>query len=1668
MLGPIVGHSETNKTIEIDLAFETRRPSEMDKSSNNINGPGELNKSDDLPIETIGPGEIDSSSKTLERPLTINVTDNRLENCIDDKSSCLQNDLIDSPISTVHFNNSQLGNDVEMISEDVVQVELNCDEIISTDVVQADPDCHKMISENTVHTESDSKDAVQAETDGDEMISKDAVHDESDDEMISKDAVRVETDGDEMISKDAVHDKSDDETISKDAVRAKSDDEKISKDAVQAESDVEMISKDAVQAESDVEMISKDAVQAESDDETISKDAVQAESDGDEIISKDAVRAKSNDGVMISKDVVPTKPDVVSSEFLSTSEHLEEMPEAMMSCSAEEINTGEEKDVNSEFDATADETNITSNEMKSDDDVAKTSSENGEKIGGILTLTEESKVLEKNSSGQSGENDDRVAVGALDKPNTSTTEMSSDGAEATSDERVDMSESTVDPIRLDDFAPSCTNVSKSEQENHSFIEPKTNSLTKRISKNTDVITIDDSSSSDETESTSSLSDDEDYESYEDSIDSVVISDLEDDEISELNRLGIFRQPFNGVPKNVCQKLIADGAELSKTVASVSESNKSDAKLSVEEVATRSNSILGNEESKRTSCLEASEVGIGLNSSEQMECSNVCKNVANDIQKNTVCSSGEHSNEANDSSGSKLKQVDGKETKNKTNELQINLKLPSGDPPVICLDMDEDDLILNKELSPDKEANKSVEDCIEINDNDSPEKSGIRSSLPRLPNRGNAPIVIDVKVAESDRQNVPLNIQENEHRPMSKMLYDLGLQLASEQVLTNLIHLQKQSMNKSPNDVTSNLLEKLENSKKALGPKNEYLTFSTKSCRCGFKASSSIVLKHHLRFGADMNQGKCCICDLAMRTEKCFVKHMQSQHKIFTSVLTKPARHQCCFCTYETNSRAQVLSHVKYCQELFLPRNHLKPQPGDCDIPFFWPKNRSSVKSPVKSPNQNSSIRPTNALLAVKDTPTQKLIQVDGRTFALLKRFGANKPNEHVLMPVPLSLPNKIVSSNSDQNATPIVTSKLLASRPFQIQSQPRPTLVPNKSPVNVNFSSMKIDVRPPQPSLFRVDGNKAAVVTKPAMISKDYHVCPICQGIIKDYDSLMVHIKIVHKIIVDATKLYMCNLCQPSTRFHSKLELRAHEESVHHRNIQTSVMYLKPRTCSICKDDTIIDFPGHLRTVHGVKLSLMMQSYCCHFCSVQFDMKLEFENHMLIVHSDLFDSVNMLRETAEAKNVCHLCENSQPVSLVEHFIIVHKVSLADMLVNRHCSLCPRKFPSISSFEAHMQRNHSEYFPNLNALWTAVFLVAKSSNVAPDPGPSDDGICGTYKCFHCRDVFVSKSYRYRHFLLKHWRIIRICDICTKRVIAGPDFIRHVKRKHLRPCSVVLKRSNGTSLEAEQPLSNRRQRFSSKIRRLSVEDTVVIIDDEDSLDEQEPQSVCSSRSSRRVNFIECSTVSRNGVGTSDVPSDDASESDVLIESDIDLHTDIVDGPDVIRPNIVIKPDGVVEPDDVVETDDVIEPDGVVETDDIVEPDVVIETDDVVEPDSVIEPDDAVEPDGVVETDDIVEPDSVVEPDNVVEPDDVIEPRDTIESNTVVEPDDVMETDDVIESEADVEPDGDIAESDRLVEPTIDRSMPGKDFFECNNKNVEEILYIDGETVVIVQEEDENEEV
>lgn len=363
---------------------------------------------------------------------------------------------------------------------------------------------------------------------------------------------------------------------------------------------------------------------------------------------------------------------------------------------------------------------------------------------------------------------------------------------------------------------------------------------------------------------------------------------------------------------------------------------------------------------------------------------------------------------------------------------------------------------------------------------------------------------------------------------NQALYDIGLDLVTERVYKDGFQETDKKLKENPCDQMKDRLQRIEKSLKKYQKKNEAFHFPLKRCElCGFSTESDITfgLHHMFPHATTFNEMdmRCGYCEYRTRQKQAFVFHMEAEHNVKARFERKRAFFECPMCSFEDNNKSRVIKHKERCSRTFKLKRNLAPVQGH-ELPHQPPPKKPA---PIPMPAVRQVLPKPGAPVLPGQVQGYRQIMMPVSQAAVR---GAAVQIPQSRMNVPGYLSSRIVYSQGS------VLPYSAASGPGQVTGYRL-----------VNSSATGVF----QPSTQMITTRTTAPSTIPNMST--FVVCEICDGYIKDLESLQRHILWIHHIEVPNVKQpppLKCSLC--SSRFFTIKGLERHFQKIHKSNVYSS------------------------------------------------------------------------------------------------------------------------------------------------------------------------------------------------------------------------------------------------------------------------------------------------------------------------------------------------------------------------------------------------------------------------------------------------------------------------------------------------------------------------------------
>ncbi len=589
------------------------------------------------------------------------------------------------------------------------------------------------------------------------------------------------------------------------------------------------------------------------------------------------------------------------------------------------------------------------------------------------------------------------------------------------------------------------------------------------------------------------------------------------------------------------------------------------------------------------------------------------------------------------------------------------------------------------------------------------------------------------------------------RPLAKLLFDIGVDLARQQVYTDLIRVQtkKKKQNKLQ-EKDCQQLDKLNDACQHLAQKNK--PFKVKAlaskCHCGYRGDLANIMEAHKEYGHEEAPFKirCGYCETVSLYPDEHFSHCRKEHNRSGRMFSKLATFVCPFCPYEGNQRKTAEKHMEKCEKNFRLSRNLQPTPADCDIPLRG--------MPPKPPAPTTPVMPPRPA-APQPPPLQKRPELHPQMQA--KSGVIQRP------PVPIAVPrlagtggNQVVQVGDQlyavvyQEGQPFLTPLAAAVQaglvpPGRNQVTP-PTQAPTAASTNSRVAKKPV-TRDPKP-----DASKK----KPEAESGGFEICEICGGFVKDKDSLRIHFFWAHKIeihpavIQDKSRCLKCQTC--GQLFWTYQGLMRHANLVHDQRRLTATA----ATCYVCAQPKIGDFISHMTLKHPMVVKALLAQNRCIVCQMAFASESLLEQHILSMHKGVVNHYSAVdNSTSPGQSNAKGSKNNSPIptGVFQNTSAKGKAtpspggSSTKKREKFYCR-CGKVFATKQELDGHHATAHA------------------------------------MKCTRCKASFDDRVGLQIHFNEKHSKEKEQCQLCSEIVCIGRPMFRHLKRTHVKKSAVVV--------------------------------------------------------------------------------------------------------------------------------------------------------------------------------------------------------------------------------------------------------------------------------------------
>ena len=610
---------------------------------------------------------------------------------------------------------------------------------------------------------------------------------------------------------------------------------------------------------------------------------------------------------------------------------------------------------------------------------------------------------------------------------------------------------------------------------------------------------------------------------------------------------------------------------------------------------------------------------------------------------------------------------------------------------------------------------------------------------------------------------------------SKWVFDLGNDLVKGYVYRDIVrHHSPRSKDSSLAAQEKSDFVKMQKVNKEMDDKIGHLKFKlTKSCRCGFKADLDSILYEHTQWAIVERGGflYCQLCKFCTRHSSAFRLHMENEHGRIGKIESRQNVHQCSLCLYETNYQDRLERHSMKCQRQYKevlnlhPSYVTGPHVNIClENVFYFVFTQQLLNSVLSQSITMSSSRVCDM---------QKLTTVAVAAQSTCKSVSATYVSSSKAKVSLLPATTKVVFGSKMSTHSPLTcmstttVNNFLLPSTSQIRIGPvrlqRPSVVSSiTSTKSVTNSYRQLGIRPHV--AIRTGSLRQTCATESA---SNYEVCEICGGYVKDRLALRIHFFYAHRIDMplgvfedgQGIPPLFCSTCL--TRFWTAQGLQKHIEIHKNDGRNASKHRGLAGKCITCSQD-VQNILLHMRAAHSWELKHFLAALMCIFCGKRFVARRQVEQHMSKEHGIITNSCLQAKAQASLPSI-----KSTPVSTMEHFkVVLPKADSSRLQVysvqakqesHHHCVLCNLIFARNVELTRHCMRSH-------------------------------------HTCMKCGLVVVDEVSLSRHVCLRSVSGTRSCHLCREAGFHPAYYTKHMRDKHIKKCSVLLRRIDRVAVES----------------------------------------------------------------------------------------------------------------------------------------------------------------------------------------------------------------------------------------------------------------------------------
>ncbi|ESN96601.1 hypothetical protein HELRODRAFT_189305 [Helobdella robusta] len=586
------------------------------------------------------------------------------------------------------------------------------------------------------------------------------------------------------------------------------------------------------------------------------------------------------------------------------------------------------------------------------------------------------------------------------------------------------------------------------------------------------------------------------------------------------------------------------------------------------------------------------------------------------------------------------------------------------------------------------------------------------------------------------------------------------------------------------------------------------------CGCGFKTFSNCSLENHKRSVtlSSSETTRCCYCmKFSSRLLAKFSEHMTTVHDVECKFLKPMSSFMCDYCPFDAKESRKLLSHLKQCQKKFNLDCNLMTFSDPYDLPLVRREptihNVKTLKNISISNNSNNlKLLPTKnpGFISQLNQQRQQQQQEPQQQQQASSLFSASNLNVNQMPPLTLAQIQDLIKKKKIAIASATNNSNVH----FPIKIIP-----------HMNFSAAgKMKSAQGFPLSLTSTTN---IQTLPSSSTSSFSA-PSSNINQKLFDSKQKTVKEMFKEMQINSKLNSNQSAVRSVNYSKKINQLT-------KNIMNNVKVSNPKkgsnksiastpgpSCEICSekienlDCLLLHFNAiHKLKIYDINFFTWGKRFVCRICFEAFWTKAGLNTHHHFAHN------------VEIK-YCKLCDSLKS-NIIQHLSTVHNKTLLDMFILKFCYICYSKLDNFDTFASHMCGNHGDIFPSLKFLQGMLRMVKLDTPVTQPPAKKcklsvsqlADNIsrcnkqkykcepCNTkffsaesldchretkhrYPCTRCTQKFPSTVLVRSHFSKAHANDRDRCPLCREMVRIGVPMIRHIRRIHLKRCTVDIPR------------------------------------------------------------------------------------------------------------------------------------------------------------------------------------------------------------------------------------------------------------------------------------------